>query len=421
MKNRDMKIDGGLHNASDDDGLSLYLHIPFCVKKCDYCDFLSAPADETTRESYVNALIREIALYQDSEPAGRPVSSIFIGGGTPSVLTVKQLCGIMDGVRRVFSVEKTEITMEVNPGTVTAPICAELCKHIANRFSLGLQSANDKELAYIGRIHTYSDFLETYDAFRNSDCHNINVDLMSALPGQSISSYVDSLHKVISLKPEHISAYSLILEEGTPLYEKYHSFQEMGDYVNQKTSQNILPLPEEEEERRMYEMTEEILAENGYQRYEISNYAKDGYACRHNLTYWKRRDYLGLGLGASSCVDNVRWKNTDSLHNYIKLLGSTAEGLLSFSEKDNGLRKEIVKLSVKEQMEETMFLGLRMTEGVSKTEFFNRFGRKLTDVYRQVIDRYKSMGMLEENTERVFLTNRGIDVSNHIFADFLLD
>ncbi len=405
--------------------LSLYIHIPFCVKKCSYCDFLSAPADEAAKEEYVRALIREIGAYCDSDEAGRPIRSVFIGGGTPSVLSAHQLLRIMNEIRRTFSLHNnTEISIEVNPGTVTEELGDILCKQIANRISIGLQSANDNELARIGRIHTYDDFLKTYDFLRKSGCHNINIDLMSALPGQSIESWLGSLHKVISLGPEHISAYSLILEEGTPLYALYHDVGSEGrtpgynaeTYVNTKQNRSSSAferdwrLPDEEEDRKMYELTGLILAENGYERYEISNYARKGCECRHNITYWQRGDYLGFGLGASSCVNDIRWKNTESLHNYINSLHNHA-----------GLRKEICRLSPQEQMEETMFLGLRMMRGVSLDDFAKKFDKRAEDVYHDVIERYVNLDLLRIRDGYLSLTAKGIDVSNTIFADFLLD
>ncbi len=435
--------------------LSLYLHIPFCVRKCAYCDFPSSPENEETRERYVNCLIREIRSYQGSELARRPIATIFIGGGTPSVLSTSQLVRIMDSVRDTFmigaaglhnratSVDRlkgegfdvadlhnmecgggVEISMEVNPGSVTPEKCKELCKHIANRFSIGLQSANDEELQRIGRIHNYRQFLKTYDSFRENGCHNINVDLMSGLPGQGLEGWANSLHKVAKLSPEHISAYSLILEEGTKLFDTYARDLHRGEAE--------WKLPEEDEERRMYHETARVLQEYGYGRYEISNYAKEGYACRHNMVYWKRGDYLGLGLAAASCVDNVRWKNDISLHNYTESLeGSEDQVRKDLTEKGaeqtkdfggiNTIRQEAQRLTEKERIEETMFLGLRMMEGVDITQFENTFGRSVYCVYGQVIDKYTDLKLLEIRENRIRLTEPGIDVSNTVFADFLLD
>ena len=428
--------------------LSLYIHIPFCVKKCAYCDFLSAPADEDTREKYVQALIREIRSYENSDDARRPVRSIFIGGGTPSVLHTVQIGRVLGAVKEAFaglhnsdcdilSAVKndectTEITMELNPGTVMPEECRELCKLGINRFSIGLQSTDNGELQRLGRIHTYEEFLQTYHALRDAGARNINIDLMAALPGQTLENYMNSLHKVAALNPEHISAYSLILEEGTPLYERYH---EAVDITMDDVSDLKWQLPDEDTERKMYETTAEVLREYGYQRYEISNYAKPGYECRHNQVYWQREDYLGFGIGAASCIDNVRWKNIDGLHNYIDetFTFSPVESISRNEDRKkqqteglwhafkNGIREDIRPLSIEEQMEETMFLGLRQTMGISISAFEKSFGKSLTDVYGDVIDKYKQMGMLGIEGDRLFLTPEGMIVSNPILADFLLE
>ena len=416
--------------------LSLYIHIPFCVKKCAYCDFLSAPADEDTREKYVQALIREIRSYENSDDARRPVRSIFIGGGTPSVLKTEQIGRILGAVKETFtdlhnsdcgilSAVKndectTEITMELNPGTVMSEECRELCKLGINRFSIGLQSTDNGELQRLGRIHTYEEFLQTYHALRDAGARNINIDLMAALPGQTLENYMNSLHKVAALNPEHISAYSLILEEGTPLYERYH---EAVDITMDDVSDLKWQLPDEDTERKMYETTAEVLREYGYQRYEISNYAKPGYECRHNQVYWQREDYLGFGIGAASCIDNVRWKNIDGLHKCISFFFASSqdremrEGVCEEYQKE--IREDIHRLSTEEQMEETMFLGLRQTMGISISAFEKSFGKSLTDVYGDVIDKYKQMGMLGIERDRLFLTPEGMIVSNPILAEFL--
>lgn len=272
--------------------LSLYIHIPFCVRKCGYCDFLSAPADEKARDRYVQALLMEIERYRGTETADRKIKTLYIGGGTPSILSVNQLDCIMQKIKCTFNFyDDIEASMEMNPGTASKEKCRALYQMGINRLSIGLQSTNDKELKTLGRIHSYEDFLNTYTWCREAGFQNINVDLMAALPYQTVESYTTGLRKIIRLAPEHISAYSLILEEGTPFYQKYNS----GCY----------PLPDEEQERLMYRETEQILAQAGYERYEISNYAKKGYACRHNLVYWQGGDYLGLGLGSSSYMDEI--------------------------------------------------------------------------------------------------------------------
>lgn len=391
--------------------LSLYIHIPFCVRKCGYCDFLSAPADEKARDRYVQALLMEIERYRGTETADRKIKTLYIGGGTPSTLSVKQLECIMQKIKCTFNFHgDMETSMEMNPGTASKEKCRALYQMGINRLSIGLQSTNDMELKTLGRIHSYEDFLNTYTWCREAGFQNINVDLMAALPYQTVESYTTGLRKIIRLAPEHISAYSLILEEGTPFYQKYNS----GCY----------PLPDEEQERLMYRETEQILAQAGYERYEISNYAKKGYACRHNLVYWQGGDYLGLGLGSSSYMNDVRFHNTTDLDTYVNQCAYVED------------REE---LSVQAKMEEFMFLGLRVIAGVSGTEFEKRFGKTMEDVYGDVLRKHEEEGLLQierkedrkeaaaaepakgkTNIEKVMLTTKGVDVSNYVFADFLL-
>lgn len=388
--------------------LSIYIHIPFCVRKCHYCDFLSFPADEAAREAYVRTLLAEIRLEAKRYPGYR-IRTIFFGGGTPSLLTAGQIQDILSclsscfpedsdqgGFPGVSGENNPEVSMEVNPGTVTEEKLAGYRAAGVNRLSIGLQSADDRELKKLGRIHTYDMFLETYHRAVRSGFTNINIDLMSALPGQTEESYRATLEKVLALTPAptHISAYSLIVEEGTPF----------GDWMDQGT----LHLPSEEAERDMYELTGQMLEEAGYGRYEISNYAKAGYACRHNLVYWTQGDYLGLGLGAASLMDNVRMSNERDLQAYT--------GRIEVS----GEKPERQVLTRQAQMEETMFLGLRKMEGVSKAHFRSLYGCNMEEVYGEVIDKHVKNGLLRDG-DFVALTPKGIDVSNYVMADFLLD
>ena len=270
------------------DPLSLYLHIPFCVRKCRYCDFLSGPQDQETREAYVRSLIREIEE-QSVCPRGTCVDTVFFGGGTPSVLTGGQVAGIMEALKGFFSIrEDAEISMEMNPGTADAEKLLAFKRAGINRLSMGVQSMRDDELRTLGRIHTADQARQIYQMARDAGFRNINLDLMSALPGQKISDWEKTLLQTVNLGPEHISAYSLIIEEGTP-------FSHM----------QLPQLPTEEEDRAMYHLTKDLLGEYGYRRYEISNYARAGYACRHNCGYWTGHEYLGLGLGASSYISGV--------------------------------------------------------------------------------------------------------------------
>lgn len=374
--------------------LSIYIHIPFCVRKCNYCDFLSFPADGSAREAYVETLLAEICL-EGPGYAAYEVQTVFFGGGTPSLLPPAQMGRIMECLRRCFCFAgDAEVSLEANPGTVTAESLRAYRRLGINRLSLGLQSANDERLRRLGRIHTYGLFLEAYEAARSAGFCNVNVDVMSALPGQSVAEYCDTLQKVLALTPgpQHISAYSLMVEEGTPFYEMRRNGK--------------LQLPTEEEEREMYALTARVLGQAGYGRYEISNYAMPGYACRHNLVYWTRGNYLGLGLGAASMTENVRMSNEEDMAAYRSRI-------------KKGLPKPFPqKLNLREQMEETMFLGLRLTAGVEKAVFARTFGQSMEDVYGEVLAKHEKNGLLL-NGERVRLTERGLDVSNYVMADFL--
>lgn len=373
--------------------LSLYLHIPFCVKKCDYCDFLSAPASLEVQEQYLRALYSEIRAKAD-DFSGYMVKTVFIGGGTPSILKPEQLCDLLKCVKESFRIlPQAEITMEMNPGTGGGKEAFEQYKKAGiNRLSIGLQSAKDEELKVLGRIHNFSQFWTTYQEAREAGFTNLNIDIMSALPGQSVESYRETLETVCALRPEHISAYSLIIEEGTPFFDRYAS--ETWKEEN------------EERDRLMYTLTGQLLEDYGYHRYEISNYALSGKECRHNLVYWTGGEYLGLGLGASSFIDNIRYKNTSDLNTYLERKG-------------NAPREDIQVLTISDRMEEFMFLGLRLTEGVRKAEFFHLFGRTMDDVYGEVLRKNQNDGLLVSTPQRVFLTPRGVDLSNYVLAQFL--
>lgn len=379
--------------------LELYLHIPFCVKKCNYCDFFSASGTPKEQADYVSAMIQEIQSYQ--ELSGEyEVQTIFLGGGTPSLLTPEQIEQIFDAIYHIFSVnENAEITMEMNPGTVDIEkLCAMKAVGV-NRLSIGLQSAQNEELKMLGRIHTYEEFLETWRLTEQAGFKNRNIDLMSALPGQTMESYEDTLSKVLALEPEHISAYSLILEEGTVFYDWY----EKG-----KLDRGAWKLASEEEEYAMGELTIQRLAEAGMHRYEISNYAKSGKECRHNLGYWDRVEYLGIGAGSSSLIKGERFDHIRDRKAYIEKIRN-GESIL--------IDREI--LSVESQMEEFMYLGLRKIEGVSRTDFQNYFGKNVDDVYGEILDKLEEEQLLEFSGNRIRLTHRGMDVSNCVLAEFL--
>lgn len=371
--------------------LELYVHIPFCVRKCQYCDFLSGPSDEETKDRYIEALLKEIRAAEHTEDY--EIVSVFIGGGTPSALKAEAIASIMRTLQeQFFFCEDAEVTIEANPGTVDLEKLTIYRNVGINRLSLGLQSTDAEELKLLGRIHSYEEFLKSYEWAREAGFSNINIDLMFAIPGQTGEAWRQHLYQVAELNPEHISAYSLIIEEGTPFAEQ------------------ILDLPDEDTEYQMYEDTAEILERYGYRQYEISNYAKQGYMCRHNAGYWQRREYLGFGLGASSLYGGMRFSNTHQMQEYLKE-----------SRNPDQIRKDVTVLSRNEQIEEFMFLGLRMTEGISEKKFEENFDVRLMDVYGDILQKYEETGFVEHIETKWRLTRKGIHVSNHILADFLLD
>ena len=376
-------------------GMELYLHMPFCVRKCAYCDFLSFPTDQETQNLYTRRLREDIDA-MGKKYGDIPVDTIFIGGGTPSVPDSALIVGIMEHVRKAFHVaEGAEISMEANPGTVTREKLTDYRRAGINRLSFGLQSANDRELKLLGRIHTWAEFLESFPLARECGFTNINIDLMSALPGQTRESWKDTLKRVTDLNPEHISAYSLIIEDGTPFGEKYGS--EEGRKL----------LPDEDSEREMYHETKRFLRDCGYERYEISNYAKPGRACRHNIGYWTGLPYLGLGLGASSYMDGCRFAVNSDMKQYL--------------EEKPGMFTDVEKLTKKDMEEEFFYVGLRMTAGVSLPEFERRFGVSAKDVYPGLMEMFVEEKAAVFQGDRFVLTDYGLDVSNYIMAQFLQD
>jgi oxygen-independent coproporphyrinogen-3 oxidase len=421
--------------------LELYLHIPFCARKCRYCDFLSAPADRYTIEAYLRALENELQI-RSKEYSDYMIVSIFIGGGTPSLLPAKAIVSLMDVIRENYQLSTLsipEITIEANPDSLTAEKASAYLAAGINRLSIGLQSANDAELERLGRIHTFSQFLTAYQAARAAGFTNINVDLMSALPGQTREDYLQTLSAVLSLTPppEHISAYSLIVEEQTPFWEMYQKGE--------------LKLPTEDLDRQMYYDTKHILQQNGYHRYEISNYAKPGYECRHNCGYWIRRNYAGFGLGAASLIDNTRFSNSTYLQEYIEYWGNAESdsvqnkplltidhGISNHPQTSSAPFLNKQSLTVKEQMEEFMFLGLRLTQGISPDAFFDQFGVPIETIYGQVIQSNINSGLLtksiadlgcsvaitlstKDRSPSIRLTEKGLDLSNYVMSQFLID
>lgn len=377
--------------------LELYIHIPFCIRKCNYCDFLSAPADDVTKRSYVNQLIEEIRMQAECY-GDYQITTIYFGGGTPSILNGVMISNILGAVYESFAVEASaEITIECNPGTLDGDKLGYYKEAGINRISLGVQSTDDAELKLLGRIHSYDDFLKSYQLVREAGFTNVNLDLMSALPHQTVEQWKTTLRKALMLKPEHISAYSLTIEEGTPFWQKY------------TTLDGKKELPDEDADREMYASTKEILEKHEYARYEISNYALPGFECRHNAGYWTGAEYLGVGLGSSSYIMNRRFHSERDLNTYLGV---------RMHEDLTPLYQDVQELSEADQMEEFMYLGLRMMKGVSGSDFMHRFGRNMFNVFSVPIHRNLAMHLLEEDAPFLKLTERGIDVSNRVFTDF---
>lgn len=374
--------------------IELYIHIPFCKSKCKYCDFCSFCAKDSVIDAYIEKLKEEL-IFWGKKFTKEEVATVFIGGGTPSYLKEQYIREICDTLLKNFNVcEDAEITIEANPGTVDLKKLCAYRESGINRISFGLQSTIQEELEYLGRIHTYKEFLQSYDWARQAGFTNINVDLMSAIPKQTVSSYEKNLRTIAELSPEHISAYSLIIEEGTPFYE-----DENLEYL----------LPSEEDEVLMYQMTAKILKEYGYEQYEISNYAKHGYESRHNMGYWSHIPYLGVGLNASSYIEERRFENPSDMKEYLKIK--------TFDE----AYSQAQPLSIHEQMEEFMFLGLRKIKGVSKHEFKERFSCSMTSVYEKPLKEAMEQGFIEEKEGQISLTPSGILVSNQVLCEFLFD
>ena len=386
--------------------LGIYIHIPFCVKKCNYCDFLSFPAEDGIREQYVRQLVREIRFFPESSlpdcdaPQGTwDVVSIFIGGGTPSVLTTDQIFRILAAVYDTFEVRGgAEVTMECNPGTHTD--YSGLYGSGVNRLSFGIQSADNEQLRLLGRIHTWEEAEASVRLAREAGFPNISADLIFSLPGQTVSSWEKTLEKAVGLETEHLSAYSLMIEEGTVFYPLYHEEDE-----KRSSGEKTVLLPDEEEERTMYEITGEILREAGMRQYEISNYAREGFESVHNTGYWIRRDYAGFGLGASSLLHSIRYRKTMNMKDYL--------------EGDTGFHTEQV-LRPEDEMSETMFLGLRMNEGIDENAFYERFQKRVDEIFPDIPDRMVRQGLLQRSGGRIYLTDRGRNLSNYVFAQFLL-
>ena len=397
--------------------MELYIHIPFCVKKCNYCDFLSFPANEDTQRAYMEALLREVAYY-GGKCRDYCVTTVYIGGGTPTCLAEDALVRLMEAVCHAFAVkEDAEITIECNPGTVTERKLRMYRDAGINRISIGLQSANDDELRLLGRVHTYDQFLKTYDMARRSGFGNVNIDLINALPEQTAEGFSHTLQQVLRLKPEHLSVYSLMVEKGTPFYDIYKF-----DVVKQQAGLRTVSLPTEDEVYRITKVTERMLAEAGYRQYEISNFARPGFACRHNIGYWERENYLGLGLGAASLMENIRYSNIGELYPYMDESKRIREGLWQNETEElpaTNMHASAERITRKAQIEEFMFLGLRLTEGITRERFAACFGVEIEALYEDVMRKLEGSGLLAKRAGHIFLTEKGRDLSNYALAQFL--
>ena len=371
--------------------VALYIHIPFCKQKCFYCDFPSYARKDDLMSDYIEALLIELKeKIKDYE-----VRSLFIGGGTPSYLNEENLSKLMKGIKNINFIEDAEKTIECNPGTVSEEKFNIMKGGGINRLSFGLQTTKNNLLKGIGRIHTFEAFKYNYNLARSVGFNNINIDMMFGLPTQSVKDWTDSLEEVAKLNPEHISAYSLIIEEGTPFYKLYN--------------EDKLKLPSEEEEREMYKKCKNILIENGYHQYEISNYAKEGKECLHNEVYWMCNEYIGVGASSSSYIDGKRIKNIDDLREYIKRIGS-----------GKSIVDEEIINTKNDNIEEFMFMGLRMNCGIEEEEFKRRFHTDVDNVYKDVIEGNINKGLLERKRGRIYLTDKGIELSNMVMSDMIL-
>ena len=376
------------------DKISLYIHIPFCAQKCLYCDFPSFARKDHLRKAYIEALNKEIINLREKHN-NLEINTIFIGGGTPSVLESNELECLLKEIAKLNMAKDIEYSMECNPGNLTEEKLEVMKKYGVNRISMGLQAKQDNLLKGLGRIHNYKTFKENFLLAKKVGFNNINVDLMFGLPNQRLNEWEETLREIISLEPAHISAYSLIIEEGTAFYNLYEN--------------DKLKLPTEEEERKMYHLAKKILEENGFNQYEISNYAKEGKECRHNLAYWNMDNWIGVGSAAASYINGKRIKNISSVEEYINSINEKGEAV-----------EEIINNSKNDNMEEFMFMGLRKINGIDENEFKKRFSMNINDVYGEILNKYIDEVLLIRDSGRIFLSEKGIEISNIIMADFLL-
>ncbi len=372
--------------------LGIYIHIPFCKQKCYYCDFISFANKQEKQQEYINAVKSEIDTYQFEK---YNVTTIYIGGGTPSYIESKYIVELIEKLKNklknnITKFEEIEITIEVNPGTVTKEKLQDFKSCGINRLSIGLQTTNNNLLKQIGRIHTYEEFLDTYNYAKQVGFENINVDLMLGLPNQTIKDLKDSLEKVMKLGATHISVYSLIVEEGT--------------VISKLLDEEKIQLPSEETEREMYWYVKNTLELNGYKHYEISNFAKESKESKHNVNCWKQEEYIGLGVAAHSYLNDTRFSNENNIENYINNV-------------DNKEVEEVQTLEDKQN--EFMLLGLRMLDGVDIAMFKQKFGQNPIYLYRDSLSELVEEGLVVVDLNHIRLTNKGLDLANLVFEEFV--
>lgn len=389
--------------------IGLYVHIPFCVKKCKYCDFNSYKMDIDLKKRYIEDLKIEMELYSNklykdnkyknkeccSLNKNDKITSIFVGGGTPSILTSDEIREVFMSIKEMFYIDdNAEITIECNPGTLTLEKLKTMKDIGINRLSIGLQAIQEKHLNFIGRIHTYEEFEKNYKDALSVGFKNINIDLMYSLPNQTLCDWKETLEKVVHLNPTHISAYSLTLEEGTELYNMYES--------------NKFELIDENIDIEMYEYTINYLRSKGYNQYEISNYSKEGFNCKHNILYWECKPYIGIGAGASGYINENRYNSVESLEDYH----------LSLVKREKPIQENEI-LSEKDMIEEKIFMGLRMNKGIKFEDFKKKFGIDFKDKYSKQIEMLSARKLINQSFEGIQLTQKGREISNSVFIEFM--
>ncbi|EQK45284.1 radical SAM superfamily protein [[Clostridium] bifermentans ATCC 19299] len=374
--------------------LGLYIHVPFCAQKCYYCDFNSYKINSNQKKEYLINIEREMKFYKE-EFKDKCFDTVFFGGGTPSILTVDELQELVNNINENFNIKKdAEITIECNPGTINREKLEAMKKMGINRLSIGLQATQNYHLKSIGRIHTYEEFEKNYYDALDIGFENINIDLMYALPNQKTQEWKDTLDKIIKLNPSHISAYSLILEEGTKLYDMYQNKE--------------FELLDEDTDINMYNYTIDTLKRHGYNQYEISNYSKENLECKHNIIYWKCDNYLGLGPGASGFIGDTRYSNIEDICEYNKCIMQNIRPV-----------SEEIELTKKDKIEEFIFMGLRMNEGINVDIFKERFDTDFYDIYQEVMDKLIKRELVRFDGKNISLTQKGREISNSVFIEFL--